>query len=285
MLAFQNNAAAKLELPGLEGKVGAARTGKARFDLAFDLAEEHTDAGAPGGIAGRLEYSADLFTEETARTLAARLAHLLDRLTATPDGRLAETDALLPGERERLLVDWNGAPAHPAEPPLYERFQARVAATPDHPALLFEDRRISYRELNERANRLARALVARGAGPDGLVAIALPRSPEMVVAALAVLKSGAAYLPIDPAYPADRIGYMAEDARPVLALTDREVARAVPGLAAVPQLLLDDPEAVAEIAALPADDLRPHERRATPSAGHTAYVIYTSGSTGRPKGV
>ncbi|MFI1332590.1 amino acid adenylation domain-containing protein [Streptomyces sp. NPDC020845] len=285
MLAFQNNAAAKLELPGLEGKVGAARTGKARFDLAFDLAEEHTEAGAPGGIAGRLEYSADLFTEETARTLAARLAHLLDRLTAAPDGRLAETDALLPGERERLLVDWNGAPAHPAEPPLYERFQARVAATPDHPALLFEGHQVSYRELNERANRLARALVARGAGPDRLVAIALPRSPEMVVAALAVLKSGAAYLPIDPAYPADRIGYMAEDARPVLALTDREVARAVPGLAAAPHLLLDDPEAVAEIAALPGDDLRPHERRAAPSADHTAYVIYTSGSTGRPKGV
>ncbi|MEU5106527.1 MULTISPECIES: amino acid adenylation domain-containing protein [unclassified Streptomyces] len=285
MLAFQNNAAAKLELPGLTGTAGAARTGSARFDLAFDLAEEHTGSGEPGGIAGRLEYSADLFTEETARTLTARLCHLLDRLTAAPDGRLGETDALLPGERERLLEEWNGAPAHPAEPPLYERFEARVAAVPDHPALLFEGRTTSYRELDQRANRLARALVARGAGPDRLVAIALPRSPEMVVAVLAVLKSGAAYLPIDPAYPADRIVSMVEDARPVLALTDREVARAVPGLAAAPHLLLDDPSAQAEIGALPADDLRPHERRAAPRAGHTAYVIYTSGSTGRPKGV
>ncbi|WP_079254625.1 amino acid adenylation domain-containing protein [Streptomyces sparsogenes] len=284
MLAFQNNAAATLELPGLTGTVGTARTGRARFDLAFDLAEARTGSGEPGGIAGRLEYSADLFTEESARVLAARLAHLLDRLTAAPDTRLGETDALLPGERERLLVEWNGAPAHPAHPQLYARFEARAAAAPDRTALLHEGRRIGYRELNERANRLARALLARGAGPDRLVAVALPRSPEMVVAALAVLKSGAAYLPLDPAYPADRIGHMVRDARPVLALTGREAARALPGPDVVPRLLLDDPESAAEVAALPAGNLRPHERPA-PAPGHAAYVIYTSGSTGRPKGV
>ncbi|MEC4017528.1 non-ribosomal peptide synthetase [Streptomyces sp. H27-D2] len=285
MLALQNNAAAGFELPGLRASVGAATTGSAKFDLSVDLAEERTPTGGPGGITGRLEYSAALFTEAGAQTLADRLCHLLDRLTAAPAHQLSYVSALLPGESQKLLEEWNGAPAHPDAGAISAQFEARAAASPDRAAVLFEGWELSYRELNESANRLARALVERGAGPDRLVAIALPRSPDMIVSALAVLKAGAAYLPIDPGYPADRIAQMVEDARPVLSITATRVAEAVPGLGAVPQLLLDSAEAYGELAALPAGDLGAAERRGEPTAANAAYVIYTSGSTGRPKGV
>ncbi|MFG3253800.1 amino acid adenylation domain-containing protein [Streptomyces sp. NPDC048172] len=310
MLAFQNNAAADFRMPGLTARAGAAGTGGAKFDLAFDLAERRTDGGGPGGLAGRLEYSADLFTEEGARTLAERLCHLLELVTTRPGTPLGEIPALLPGERARVLESWNGAPAHVAHLPLHAQLDAAGQEFADRTALLYEHdeaaekkpgqkpgkkgrrkrqetaepalRGMSHRELHEESNRLARALVARGAGPGRLVAIALPRRPRMVVAALAVLKAGAAYLPVDPTYPPDRIAYMIDDAGPVLTLTDGAVCEAVPELKAVPRLLLDDRDAYAE---LPAHPLTAADRDGEPAPDDTAYVIYTSGSTGRPKGV
>ncbi|WP_344531033.1 amino acid adenylation domain-containing protein [Streptomyces albiaxialis] len=301
MLAFQNNAAADFRMPGLTARAGSAGTGGAKFDLAFDLAERRTDAGGPGGLAGRLEYSADLFTEDGARTLAERLCHLLELLTARPGVPLGEIPALLPGERARVLESWNGAPAHVVHAPLHAQLDAAGEEFADRTALLYEHhdapakkgrrrerkaesalRGMSHRELHEESNRLARALVARGAGPGRLVAIALPRRPRMVVAALAVLKAGAAYLPVDPTYPPDRIAYMIEDAGPVLTLTDGAVCETVPELKAVPRLLVDEREAYG---ALPAHPLTAADRDGEPTPDDTAYVIYTSGSTGRPKGV
>ncbi|MFE7646433.1 amino acid adenylation domain-containing protein [Streptomyces phaeoluteigriseus] len=273
LLALHNNTQPELDLPGLDVEFGAAGTGGARFDLAFDLAEEQDTTGAPAGLAGRLEFSADLFTEDTARRLADRFAHLLDALTSNPGEPLSTVSALLPGERETLLEEWNQTPAHPYDGPPHRWFEQRAAAHPDRTALVCEDRALTYRELDEQADRLARALRARGAGPGSLVAVALRRSAELAVAVLAVHKAGAAYLPIDPAYPAERIGYVVEDAGPVLALTTTDVADGLPALHAVPRLLLDEP--VPDAPGLTGD----------PAPADAAYTIYTSGSTGRPKGV
>ncbi|MFH8800533.1 amino acid adenylation domain-containing protein [Streptomyces sp. NPDC017936] len=273
LLALHNNTRPGLELPGLDVEFGSTATGGARFDLAFDLAEDHDGAGAPAGLAGRLEFSADLFAEDTARRLADRFAHLLDALTAAPDQPIGAVSALLPGERETLLQEWNRTPAHPYDGPPHHWFEQRAAAHPDRTALVFEDRRLTYRELDERASRLARALRARGAGPGSLVAVALRRSAELVEAVLAVHKAGAAYLPIDPAYPSDRIGYVVEDAGPVLVLTTADVAGDLPALDTVPRLLLDEPVPDAP------------GFTGSPAPAEAAYTIYTSGSTGRPKGV
>nr|QEO74769.1 AMP-dependent synthetase and ligase [uncultured bacterium] len=155
-----------------------------------------------------------------------------------------------------------------------ELFAARVQAAPDAVAVVFEDQSLTYAELDARANRLANRLVAAGAGPERLVALAVPRSMEMIIAEVAVLKSGAAYLPIDTDYPADRISYLLDDARPVCMVTVRELAADLPS--AAPLVLLDDPSTWSGPDHLPAPDIQ---------ATNAAYVIYTSGSTGRPKGV
>ena len=146
---------------------------------------------------------------------------------------------------------------------------------------------LSYGELNGRANRLARLLIGRGVGPESLVAVVMERSADLVVALLAVVKAGGAYLPVDPGYPADRISYLLTDATPVLALTDQASAAKVTGagLPALPVLVLDDPALAAELAVLDGADVTDAERPAALVGQHPAYVIYTSGSTGRPKGV
>ena len=152
--------------------------------------------------------------------------------------------------------------------------------------MLFEDEELSYRELNERANRLARHLIHHGAGPEQLVALALPRSLDLIVALLAVLKSGAGYVPVDPDYPADRIAYMLQDAHPVLILTDTTTATRLPPAAGdTPLVLTDDNDTHTTLNTLPAHNVTDSERATPLLPHHPAYVIYTSGSTGRPKGV
>ncbi|WP_194900169.1 AMP-binding protein, partial [Catenulispora pinisilvae] len=162
-------------------------------------------------------------------------------------------------------------------------FEEQVRRSPEAVAVVFEGEQVSYAELNVRANRLARELVARGAGPESLVAVALPRSVELVVALLAVLKSGAAYMPVDPDYPADRIGFMLSDADPVCLLTDSVslAGLSAKGVVGPASLVLDD----VELAGFSGADLVDGERLGVLDAGCPAYVIYTSGSTGRPKGV
>ena len=177
-------------------------------------------------------------------------------------------------------------------------FEAQVAVTPDAVAVVGVDTTLTFRQLNARANRLAHALIARGMGPEQVVALALPRSAEMVVAILAVLKAGAAYLPVDPEYPPWRIGFMLSDGQPVLALTDSGTDGLVPPRDGLARMVLDDPATVAALAGRAGragcDRRRPDATEADPTdadrtsplrAQHAAYVIYTSGSTGRPKGV
>ncbi|MEU4119328.1 amino acid adenylation domain-containing protein [Kitasatospora sp. NPDC028055] len=284
LLALHNNAAARLELPGVTAEAGAAELGVARLDLCFELAEL-TGPDGPGGLTGRLEYSTDLFGAAGAQRLTDRLVHLLGELVDRPDRPIGAAPVLLPGEREELLALGDGAAALGEGQSLAALLEAVADAHPDAIALEFPGLQLDFAELHRRANRLARALVAQGAEPDRLVAIALPRSADLVVAALAVVKSGAAYLPIDPTYPPDRIAGMVKDAQPVLTVSTAAVAAAVPGLEAGRLLLLDDPDTRARVDEQPPEHLRPAELAGPVRPEHAAYVIYTSGSTGRPKGV
>ncbi|MFD9410729.1 amino acid adenylation domain-containing protein [Streptomyces sp. NPDC059989] len=295
MLTFDNvaardtsEAAGTAPLPDVAASGQGVGTGVARFDLMFRLGERHTADGRPGGIAGVLEYAGDLFDRETARGLADRLVAVLTAAAARPHAPIGSLDTLPEQDRGRLLVTWNDtARALPADH-LPELFRQQAARTPDAPALVFEDLTLDYRELDTRSDRLAHALAARGVGPEDLVAVALPRTDTMVTALLAVLKTGAAYVPIDPEYPADRVAYMLADAAPVLLLTDRETSAALPAdgtLPEVPRLVLDDPATLRALDATTAAELEEVRRLAPPHPEHPAYVIYTSGSTGRPKGV
>ena len=168
---------------------------------------------------------------------------------------------------------------------LPELFEAQVARTPDAVAVVCEGARLSYAELDGRANRLARYLVSLGAGPERLVAVVMPRSADMIVAVLAVLKAGAAYLPIEPDYPADRVAFMLDDARPRLMLASRELAAARSATVDPLEFVLDAPGSPELLATFPDTDPSDADRVATLRGGGLAYVIYTSGSTGRPKGV
>jgi amino acid adenylation domain-containing protein len=182
-----------------------------------------------------------------------------------------------------VLPEWQGAAAGVSGATLAELFEAQVARTPGLPAVLFDGGSFCYSELDAQANRLARWLIARGAGPERVVALALPRSVQIIVAMLAVAKSGAAFLPVDPGYPAERIAFMLADSEPVLVLTLAGIAPAVG--AGVDVVGLDDPATEAVLAGLSAAPVSDVDRGVPLRLANPAYVIYTSGSTGRPKGV
>ncbi|MGW3210545.1 non-ribosomal peptide synthetase, partial [Streptomyces sp. NPDC001135] len=284
MLAFQSAKTGELSLPGITAHSTPVGTGTSRFDLLFSIDERISGTGTPSGLEGFVEYSTDLFDRGTVESLVERLVRVLEQVVAEPDKRVAAVDLLSADERDRLVVQRNDTHRDVAVPGvLSEGFEAQVRATPDAPALVFDTTELSYRELNERANRLARLLIARGAGPEQLVALAVPRSAELIVAFLAVLKTGAAYLPLDLDYPAERLAFMVEDAGPVLMVSTEDVASGLPD--GVTRVLLDDPAVTGELAQLPAADVDPGERRGIVLPQSPAYVIYTSGSTGTPKGV
>ncbi|HEY4593272.1 MAG TPA: AMP-binding protein, partial [Thermoanaerobaculia bacterium] len=253
-----------LELSGVTLTPVDAGADAAKFDLVVNLFE------AAGGIAGVFLYDADLFDAATATRLAGHFGALLDAWIDTPGRRLADLALLAAAERHQLLVEWNPAPAmsamNAAAPLcLHRRFEARVDRAPGAVALTLpgeDGERLTYAELDARANRIARHLQARGVRPGDRVALLLERSAEMVAAILGVLKAGAAYVPIDPNYPAERVAFLQEDsgAALLLAAEDLEAAGSQDaGRLEIP-LHADSPD-------LP------------------AYVIYTSGSTGTPKGV
>ncbi|MBZ4324190.1 amino acid adenylation domain-containing protein, partial [Streptomyces huiliensis] len=230
---------------------------------------------SPDGLL-HLEFDANpaLYDAATLAGHAERCADLMARLAADPDLTLDRAELLADGEREAVLHGWNATERPLAAATLVERIAERTAATPDATAVVFEDTLLSYRELDARAEALARRLAAAGAGPDTIVGVAVPRSAELMTALLGVLKSGAAYLPLDTDYPADRLAAMAEDARPVRVVTVRAVLDRLPAAVRENALLLDEASEDDEGAAA-----------TRPGPDDAAYVIYTSGSTGRPKGV
>ncbi|WP_394830602.1 amino acid adenylation domain-containing protein [Pendulispora rubella] len=232
----------------------------------------------------RFGYRPDVLQPNVVEGIAERMVRVLTDVVADPSqpvGRVGQSAALTPAERQRVLVEWNDTDCPVPQLTLPRLFESQVAKTPETVAVRPD---VSYAELNARANRLARLLIARGAGPERFVALALPRSVDLIVAALAVWKAGAAYLPLDPNYPADRLAYLLDDAKPEVVLTTREVSERLPPAHAA-HLLLDDLHTVAALAAHSSSNVSDAERVQTLRVEHPAYVIYTSGSTGRPKGV
>ncbi|NBM15846.1 non-ribosomal peptide synthetase [Streptomyces sp. GC420] len=227
-----------------------------------------------------LDHRPDVLDPSAARGLAGALRRLLTAVAERPVLPVGEAELLSGEERHRVLREWNDT-AHPVPGgTLADLFERRAARVPHRTATVFGEETLTYGELDARADRLAARLRARGAGPERIVAVALHRSTEMVVALLAVLKSGAAYLPVDPGLPADRVAYILGDAAPALLITTGATAAALPDDPAVPRLLLDDPHVPAE-----ADPGTASAAPSRPTGAGPAYVIYTSGSTGRPKGV
>ncbi|WP_344335236.1 amino acid adenylation domain-containing protein, partial [Kitasatospora putterlickiae] len=283
MLALQPVGGEAVALPGLEvtGQRIPQRT--AKFDLDLQFRETRSPAGEPAGVEGTLGYCADLFDEAGAVALADRLIRFLAAVAGDPALPIGDVDILTPQERPRPAEARAPVPARFDPVPL--RFEAQARRTPAAPAVSCAGTTLSYAELDAGANRLARLLVAGGAGPERVVAVALPRSERMLLAVLAVLKSGAAYLPVDRVQPAERIAFACADARPVLVITEGEPVAGLPEPSALPRVRLDDPAVRAALAGTRADALSAEERGTAITADSAAYVIHTSGSTGRPKGV
>ncbi|MFC4855948.1 non-ribosomal peptide synthase/polyketide synthase [Actinophytocola glycyrrhizae] len=261
MLVLQNNTRAALRFAGLDATEEPVGTGAAKFDLTLGLCEEVADTGAPAGITGSLEFATDLFDRATAAGLAERLTRLLTAVAAAPDRPVATVDLLDPAQRRRILVDWNDTGSGTTDRCAHEVFQAQAARTPDATALVSGAERVTYGELNVRANRLAHLLTDEGVRAGDLVGVHLDRGIDLVVAVLAVLKAGGGYALLDTAFPAERIA----------ALVAETGARVVVDAAYL---------AAADLAGRPATDPAPAAR-----PGDVACVMFTSGSTGRPKGV
>ncbi|GAY08788.1 non-ribosomal peptide synthetase [Pseudonocardia sp. N23] len=286
MLSYQP-APAPGELAGFDVERVLVGAGAAKFDVLVNVLER---AGDPG-LDLLVEYDVDRYTAADVDRIVARLHRLLAAAVADPDARLSTLDVLSGDERAAILARTGDVVAVPAAT-LPEQVAAQAALTPSAVALVSGTRELTYAELDARVARLAGWLAGRGVGAGDVVGLLLPRSVDLVVALHAVLRAGAAYLPLDPDHPADRIAFMIDDAAPAAVLTTRGDLRRVrhrgsnegPGSAVVPNspvefVALDDAEVAAVVAATAGLD------RARARPGDAAYVIYTSGSTGRPKGV
>ncbi|MGC5365454.1 amino acid adenylation domain-containing protein, partial [Streptomyces sp. DT24] len=261
---------------GLPTRVDRIDPGVTKFDLDFTF----SDTAHGDELDLELFHSSDLFDRATAELLAERLLRVLEQAVADPARPVAGIE-LLDGAERALLADWNDTdrPVPPAT--VVDVLAERVAATPEAVAVVAAGTELTFAQLDERANRLARLLTGLGVGPDRFVALAVPRSADSVVAMFAVLKAGGAFLPLDLDHPAERLEFMLADSAPVCVVTSERVAAEVPELPGVARLSLDAPETAALLAAQP--PTAPTTGAAGP--GDAAYVIYTSGSTGRPKGV
>ncbi|AOJ36098.1 non-ribosomal peptide synthetase [Burkholderia metallica] len=280
LLALHNYPEEGLNLPGMRLEhldSGFATAHAAKRDLSLHLTE------SADGLHGVLVYSTDLFERATIERFVSQFHTLLEAASAEPDRHLSGIPLQTAAEQQHMLVEWNATSR--AYPPgcIHQRFEAQSDRTPEQTALVFNGKRLSYGDLNRRADRLASHLIARGVGPDVLVGICVERSLEMVVGVLGILKAGGAYVPLDPHHPQDRLATMLTDAGPCVLLTQqhlrarlRQLVDETPALSRLPIFSLDTDE-------IDAGDARPPRIFVNPA--NLAYVIYTSGSTGTPKGV
>ncbi|WP_445674578.1 pyoverdine non-ribosomal peptide synthetase PvdD [Pseudomonas aeruginosa] len=258
----------QLEDLRLEGLAWDGQT--AQFDLTLDIQEDEN------GIWASFDYATDLFDASTVERLAGHWRNLLRGIVANPRQRLGELPLLDAPERRQTLSEWNPAQRECAvQGTLQQRFEEQVRQRPQAVALILDEQRLSYGELNARANRLAHCLIARGVGADVPVGLALERSLDMLVGLLAILKAGGAYLPLDPAAPEERLAHILDDSGVRLLLTQGHLLERLPRQAGVEVLAIDG---------LVLDGYAESDPLPTLSADNLAYVIYTSGSTGKPKG-
>lgn len=283
MLVLQNAPTPELTLPGLHVSLASLAGAVAKFDLTLTLLEQVGQDGRANGLLGGLEYNADLFERRTAESIVSRLVRLLENAVVRPEAPLHQLQILEPAERGLILEEFQASSQPVPNNSLPELFERQVEISANLPALLFRDETLTYSELNQRANRLAHHLIEMGVGPESAVGICLQRSVEMVVAVLAVTKSGGAYLPLDPEYPQDRLADMVTDADAKVVISASNLDGKLPS--GVQVLAFDDPRLQAKLNSYPITNPTNAERRAVLLPEHPAYVIYTSGSTGRPKGV
>jgi len=264
MFSWMQPLAPHLELPDVEVTALSVPEAPAKFDLAIGLSDQD------GEVRGDLDYASALFDEATATRYARYLVRLLTQLAARPNAKLSEYELMDDAERDALLADWSvGPPAAPLPGGLVERFEKRVAEHPDQLALVVDGRTLSYAELDNRAGRLANALDAHGVRPGDVVGLHTGRTAELVVGVLGILKTGAAYMPLDPVQPAARLASMVAGAEPALVLSDAA----------------DRPDGWLSITAVGSEMDSAPRTGAPVGPDQIAYVIHTSGSTGQPKGV
>ena len=275
---WQDRRDAELNLAGLNVAPIDTLSRSSEFDLTLSLAEDG------GGIVGGVEYATAVFERTTVERYAGYLRRLLEAM-ASNDARAVDRLPLLSAaERRQLLVEWNATNSdYPQDKCVHELFEAQAARTPDAVAITYEDEQLTYAELNSRANRLAHHLRTLGVRPDDRVAICVERGIEMLIGLLAILKAGGSYVPLDPAYPADRLAYMLEDSAPAAALSHglarAALDRAMAGIPMRPPVLDLQGEWMHQTSTNP----DPAEVGLT--SRNLAYIMYTSGSTGQPKGV
>ncbi|MFI1917858.1 non-ribosomal peptide synthase/polyketide synthase [Nocardia sp. NPDC020380] len=282
--SFQNLVQPEVELPGLTVSGSEIETGVAQFDLQLVLTDHYDATGAPAGITGHFVYATDLFDEQTVTSLADRFTRVLRDAAQRPEVPVGDLAVLDAAELTRILHDWNDT-RHPidGQPTLASLFTAQAARTPSAVAVVADSAagvlELTYQEFAERVNRLARHLIRLGVGPEVRVALAMRRSPQLLVGMYAVTVAGGVYIPLDPEQPAERLAHILGTAAPCCVLTTDADAAAVPAVS-VPVVDID-----ALDANLPSAPVLDSERLAPLDPGHTAYIIFTSGSTGRPKGV
>jgi amino acid adenylation domain-containing protein len=273
MCVLHNTPQQAMELSELTAEPLEIDPGMTRFDVALDLWETSE------GLHGRFEYSTDLFEPATITRMAGHLQTLLEGIVANPEQHLSQIPLLTADERHRVLVEWNTCTtaAYPHENCIHSLFETQVAQTPDAVAVVCGDESLTYRGLNSRANQVAHYLRALGVGPEMLVGLYIERSLGMVVGLLGILKAGAAYLPLDPAYPPERLTFMVEDAQPPVVLTQERLMAGLPVYGTHIVCLDAHWPTIAQYS-----DDNPGLRT---TGDNVAYLLYTSGSTGQPKGV
>jgi len=253
-------------------------TRAAKFDITLFLVER------PDGIDGALNYKCDLFDADRMERMANHFAVLLEGMVANPDGRVSQLPLLTGSERHQVLVEWNQTDTpFPKEKAVHTLFEEQVERTPDSIAVAFKDEQVTYRELDERANRLARHLQSLGVHHETPVAICLDRSIEMIVGLLGILKAGGAYVPLDPSDPRERLGMILADCEVSVLLTAKKLLPGLPNLPASHGAALSP-----KVVCVEDDEIRRQSAAPLPvkgRGGDLAYVMYTSGSTGKPKGV
>ena len=272
MFVFQNVLDPVLKFRSVKSTPVGINTGTSKFDLTLSLGEREQT------LVGFFEYSTDLFEQSSIERMIGHFQTLLEGIIADPDQPISSLPLLTGAERHQLLVEWNATQANFLEGCcLHELFEAQVERTADAVAVVFENHWLTYGQLNARANQLARHLKERGVGPDKIVGICLERSLEMVIGLLGILKAGGAYLPLDPAYPSERLTFMLEDAQVSVLLIKGRLKSHFPEYDGDVVCLDSDSDTIAKY-----DQQNPFHDG---TAEDLAYVIFTSGSTGKPKGV